>query len=153
MTAPATPPRQAGRTPPAKPDPLRTKVKVTLGGRDFELSPLTLGPARRWRKELSGPFTQLTELLQGAQVLDIQNVQNLMTIIRLAGDVLVDAPDIVYGLLIKYAPDVFDTETCEWLDANAFDTEIVPAFLACLRQVYPLEQMMDSLGPSKRPTS
>jgi hypothetical protein len=128
-------------------------IVVKLGGKDYRLPQLPVGRARTWRKGLEVPYQGIVSVMDSMKDMKIEKVEDLASMVKNLGGTLLTAPDLVYALVMEFAPEVFTPEERAWIDDHAYDEEIVTAFLACLRQVYPLGRLAASLGPLRAMTS
>ena len=49
---------------------------MTLGGQEYEIRPLPMGPSREWRESISGPVGQLIDTLKGLPSVELDDMQS-----------------------------------------------------------------------------
>jgi hypothetical protein len=111
------------------------QIMVTLGGREFEIRPLSIKKSREWRQKLSGPFQDLAGTLQNADQIELTNPADVANLIELVKERLIDAPDLVFELVCEYAPAIAADRT--WIEENANDEEAMEALIEVLKLAYP----------------
>ena len=104
-------------------------VRVTLGGKEYDLKPLVIKDSREWRrkfKEISADLAKLFDT-EGEAVGDA------------LGTLIVQAPDQVIDLFFLYAKDLSREE----IESVATEAEIAEAFKEVVKLAFPL---VESLG-------
>ncbi len=131
-------------------------ITVTLGDQEVEIQQLRTRPASEWRKSLQGPardvIAQVSKLLNWSSV-DLSDAKALDDLASAAMPLLTDSLDTVRDLVASYAP-VLKAQI-----EDAYDDEIVAAFIQVVRLAFPFAQMMGavrsltSVGSSTPPTT
>ncbi len=131
-------------------------ITVKLGDQEVQIEQLRTRQASEWRKQLQGParevIGQVSKLLNWSSV-DLSDAKALDDLASAAMPLLTDSLDTVRDLVAGYAPAVKAQ-----LD-DAYDDEIVSAFIAVVRLAFPFAEMMSavrsmtSVGSSTQPTS
>jgi hypothetical protein len=110
-------------------------VKITLGEKEYTIRERKSRQNAEWRRRLAEPFGELTEKLSGAGDVDITSREEVSGLIGSVTGLLFHSIDTVADLLFDYAPDLRAKKE-EILD-EAYDSEIVEAFLKVLGLAYP----------------
>jgi hypothetical protein len=142
--------------------------KVTLGGREYILTEKVMGVSQKWREKLrqssvmrifeslDGAMEQLVSAVNGMDEgkgnLNIIAGINIATIAPAIVRGLTNSIDDVIDLLFDYAPEVGDDR--EWLAENAYNDELVMAFIEVLKLNFPILALWDLVrGPRVQATS
>lgn len=128
------------------------KKTITLGGQSYLLMELPARKNAAWRRLLEEKAQPLLGLIEQASAgVEITNSEDLMRLVQLALPTLLHAPEILFELITAYAPMISD----DLLD-NAYDSEVVGAFLGVLSLAFPfggLIQELTSLASGSAPTA
>ncbi len=122
---------------------MQQPVKISLGGVDYEIKPLALRESRAWRQQLNGPLAEVTAALKGAGAIQITNGADIAALLETLSNRLVLAPDLIFELLLAYAPGL--KADIEAIEATATDAEVMAAFTEVLRLAYPFGQLLAAL--------
>lgn len=126
-------------------------ITLTLAERTYEVPMAPIQRAKAWRKQLRKPLSELLALISTNISVELNSVKDLIALADTLIPVLMDAPETIFQLLIAYAPALKAEQA--FLEANAYDDELVTAFLAVLRAAFPLDRLTSLLGPANPPTS
>lgn len=126
-------------------------ISLTLAERSYEIPMAPIQRAKAWRKQLRAPLNELLALVSANISVELNSVADLVAMAQQLIPVLMDAPDTILELLLAYAPALKAEQ--EFLEGNAYDDELVTAFLAVLRAAFPLDRLSSLLGPAKPATS
>ena len=132
------------------------KLTVTLGGRDYEISRLPYRQSREWRERFAEPIEKIVGGLQFTGDLlgkGIDSGQALGDTIGTLGRVLlgdlgktlIGSVDLCAEMLFSYAP----TLDREAIESNAYDDEILRAFVEVLKLAYPFSEILASVLPGR----
>jgi hypothetical protein len=125
-------------------------ITLTLAERTYEVPMAPIRRAKEWRAQLRGPLNELLALVSTNITLELNSVSDLLALADKLIPILMDAPETIFTLLLAYAP-ALEVERA-FLEANAYDDELVTAFLAVLRAAFPLDRLTQLLGPASPPT-
>ena len=120
--------------------------QVVLGGKSYEIKPLTLRESRAWRQQLNGPLAEITTALKGAGEIQVTNGGDLAAVLEILSSRVVLAPDLIFELLLAYAPGL--KADIESIEETATDAEVMAAFTEVLRLAYPFGQLLAALRGS-----
>ena len=120
--------------------------QVILGGKSYEIKPLTLRESRAWRQRLNGPFAEVTMALKGAGSIQVTNGSDIAALLETLSSRVVLAPDLIFELLLAYAPNL--KADIESIEETATDAEVMAAFTEVLRLAYPFGQLLAALRGS-----
>lgn len=125
-------------------------ITLTLAERTYDIPMAPIMHAKAWRAQLRGPLNELMALFSTNVSLELNNVADLLALADKFIPLLMDTPETLFTLLLAYAP-ALETER-EFLEENAYDDELVTAFLAVLRAAFPLDRLTSLLGPASPTT-
>lgn len=109
---------------------------VQLGGLSYEIVELNARKNAGWRKELERRLAPLLGIVEQAGAgMELRTNEDLMKVVGQVAQLLVTAPDLLIELLFAYAPDLAANQ--EVIMANAYDSELIPAFTTVLGMAYP----------------
>lgn len=144
---------------------------VELGGKTYSVKPLTRGKASKWRMKAGGLLVQIPSMMdmlselspqdllsnKSVQRVDQEDRQkvvsnvNLTKVIQAAVHRLVSSPDIMFELLCEYSPEIEADK--HHIDENAYDDEVVTAFVEVVKVAYPFGRLTSVLNGLKQPTT
>lgn len=130
------------------------QATVTLGGRQYTITPPPIRQSKAWREKLAVPFATLSVALESAGTLelDIRQMADIAELVRRFSGVLIGSIDTVLDLLFEYSPVLASDR--EWIEQNAYDDEALEAFMEVLKLAYPLGTLGQILsGPTVSRTS
>jgi hypothetical protein len=131
-------------------------ITVKLGDEEVQIEQLRTRATSEWRKQVAEPAEAV--VLQVAKVIDWRSVDTddlaaLRDLIGAVRPLLFDFIDTVRGLVVAYAPSL--RERIE----DAYDDEVIAAFLAIVRVAFPLGEiqravsLITNLGSPTPPTT
>lgn len=141
--------------------------KVMLGGREYVLTEKVMGVSIKWREALrQSSVMRIFESLDGAlsQIVETVNAIgeggssgqfNLTAGINFAAVApavvrgLANSIDDVIALLFDYAPELQDDRA--WLEENAYNEELIFAFIEVLKLNFPISALSSVLGFRAQP--
>ena len=129
------------------------QVSITLGGVTYEVPALAIKGAKAWRDKFQRPFEEIAAALAGAGSIAITSGAGLAGLLNTLRGVLLKSPDILLEMLYEYSPLL--KADAERIEAEAFDDEVMVAFVEVLRLAYPFEALMSffrGLGSSSTAT-
>jgi hypothetical protein len=125
------------------------QTMVTLGGQAYSVQARPIGEAAAWRRRLAEPFGALSEAL-----LSLQSDTAVIEVGALIGTLqhsLLDSMEILLDLLCEFAPAIAADRAR--IEAEAYDDEVVKAFVGVLNLVYPFGDLLRSVsGGVRTPT-
>lgn len=117
---------------------MRTEA-VTLAGREYKMAELPLRKNAAWRQLLGAELEQWGQLLGQTNEVDLNNLSGVLPVLRRAGDMVLQSPERIADLVFAYCPDIAaERETI--LD-NAYESELVEAFSACVKLAFPFGKL------------
>ncbi len=123
-------------------------VQVTLGGKTYPITPLPYGPSKRWREQLSAPLGEIASVLMVDLEEAAGDLAGVGSLVAVGQRVLVGAPDLLVEMLFAYAPNL--AEDRAHIEAQAYDGELMAAFLEVLKLAYPFGGLLKLLGSPGR---
>lgn len=120
--------------------------QVILGGKSYEIKPLALRESRAWRQQLNGPLAEITTALKGAGEIQVTNGGDLAVLLETLSSRVVLAPDLIFELLLAYAPNL--AEDRSRIEETATDDEVMIGFVAVLALAFPFGKLMGALHGS-----
>jgi hypothetical protein len=114
-------------------------VEVELDGRTFAVEELRSRANREWRGRLEGHFGDLAEALEGAGGLDVADGQALGGLVRTVMGKALGSVELITELVVAYAPQLAPVVD------EAYDSEIVEAFVGVLGLAYPFGSVIGKL--------
>jgi len=131
-------------------------VIVELGGVAYTIHELPSRKSTAWRKKLEKPFSGLVSLLENGPDTDIDNLQDLATLIRSVSGLLIGSMDTIVDLLFEYSPPL--KKSRKKIENEIYDSEIIEAFVKVLGLAFPFGGLVStvrnlmSLGSTSKPT-
>jgi hypothetical protein len=120
------------------------QVKVKLGDRDYTIDMLPIGRSKVWRESLALPFGELTQALQTASVVEINQFGDIAGLVRQLSGTLLGSVDKMLDLLFQYSDTLAQDRA--YIEENAFDDEALEAFSEVLKLAYPLGQLVAAVS-------
>jgi hypothetical protein len=105
----------------------KAPIKVRLGETDYEIKPLTLGPARLWRQRV---LEDMSATLQAFKSTDI----NPETMTSGFSAAMISFPDKLLKIVMDFAPYLPQAE----IEANATDEQLAVAYGKVMTLGFPL---------------
>lgn len=136
-------------------------IMLMLAGVEYQVEPLKVRQAKQFRQKIGAQLSGLTDLIAGAlrPTTDAVRVDDLAGLADMIGEVgqtlsqkLIGSTDLVADLLFEYSPAL--AEDRERIEEEAYDDEIIAAFLEVLKLLYPFGGMaaIFQSGPAARRT-
>jgi hypothetical protein len=119
-------------------------IEVVLGGQTFTVRELPVRKNAGWRKQLAEPFAELVQRLAAAPEAKIDDAKSLADLVQSLSGVLIGSIDTLVDLLLAYSPEL--THVREFVEENAYDSEIMEAFTGVLGLAFPFGTWKDKLG-------
>lgn len=120
------------------------KVTVTLSDTKYEVVELKSRLNRTWRKKLEGHFQELATALENAPDTELGDTQAIGGLVRTVSGKLLQSVDLIGELVAAY-----DSDLKTALD-DAYDSEILDAFVAILGLAYPfgstIQRLVNQIG-------
>lgn len=124
---------------------MATEPKVTLGGKEYNIKPLTINAQCRWRKRFYAEFSKavrpfLTKYKPGllARLMGKDETDRFLEGLRMA---FLEMPEILRDLFFVYAPYLPREE----IEENATEAELVAAFTEVAALAFPFSQILEKL--------
>lgn len=114
-------------------------VAVELGGKSYEVAALTYRRSKEWREELSGVFDGLVRVLEGVEGVELSDLAGVGELVDVLRGTVLGAMDTVLELLRAYSPAI--EADIERIEEEAFDEEILDAFVEVLKLAYPFGRL------------
>jgi hypothetical protein len=119
-------------------------VKVTLGGRDYQVDELRSRENAAWRERLRVPFANLVQRLEEAGDTEITNPGAMVALLRDTAGTVITAPDLLAELLFTYSTVLAADQ--ERIVAEAYDSELMNGFIEVLKLAYPFGALAQKIG-------
>ena len=141
------------------------QVSVRLGGREYTIKEKPMGTNGAWRKKLRATSVmRVLESLDGFVVdlmdvfasipeggklsdIDVGKALGVARILPTVVNSLAGSIDEVIDLLFEYEPKLKSDR--KWLEANAYDEEVVTAFLEVLKLTFPIMALWGLVSGSR----
>ena len=130
-------------------------VTVKLGDNEYTIYELKARQNQIWRAKLKTRFDTLADVIGSAPATELSTA-GVSDLLRSVSGVVIDSIEDVREALFDYAPEL--SADCEYIEANAYDSEIMAAFVEVLTLAFPfggmfrkVSALLDS-GPSTKPT-
>ncbi len=119
-------------------------ITVRLANREYKVKPLPVRPSRAFRQRIGEQISGLTDLV--AEVLtptgEAASVSDLSSLTEMIGGLgqaisqkVIGSTDLIADLLFEYSPEL-NTDR-ERIELEAYDEEIIAAFVEVLKLLYP----------------
>lgn len=119
-------------------------VTVTLAGTDYQITELRSRANAAWREQLREPFGALVDRLEGAGETNVTSARDVVGLVRETAGTLLQAPDLLGGLLFAYSPEL--ARDRERIIEEAYDSEILSAFVEVLKLAFPFGGIVQRLA-------
>jgi hypothetical protein len=119
-------------------------VTVKIAERDYEVQELRSRANEAWRKRLQEPFGALVKRLEGAGDTDITSPRELAALVQDTAGALLESPDTLREMLFAYAPALEGDR--ERILEEAYDSELLDAFVQVLKLAFPFGGIVDKLA-------
>ena len=116
-------------------------VTITLGGKTYEISEAPLRKNAQWRAGLNAMLSEVGGLMESATSLELNNVGDLLDVVRQIQNVLLAAPDRLTAMLFDYAPVLAADR--ERIEAEVYESELIAAFVEVLKLAYPFGSLIN----------
>lgn len=116
---------------------------VVLAGREYTVNEL---PARRnmeWRKLVETQVVEIAGFIERAPQTELTDGAAVSSLVRELGRLVLGSVDIVVELLFAYAPEL--AKDRKRIEDEAFESELVQAFLEVLQLGYPFFSLARSM--------
>jgi len=122
---------------------MQANAKVTLGGVEYELRPLTMRPAAAFRAQIGERMGTLVDGLGKLERTELDQFDQMAGLVRLVGQAALGSVDQIAEWLFEYSPELASDR--ERIEAEAYDDEIIAAFVEVLKQLFPFGSLAKSL--------
>lgn len=119
------------------------QITVTLGERQYVIDKLPIRQSKLWRQSLAEPFGEISQTLESASIVEVDQFGDIASLVRRASGVLLGSVDKMLDLLFAYSATLAADR--EYIEENAYDDEALAAFVEVLKLAYPLEQLMSAI--------
>ena len=109
---------------------------VTLGEKKYEIKAKTMRDNKAWRDQFGKPFELIVSALTGMGDINLSDGKGLGGLVSSLKVLLLGSMDLIVEMLYAYVPAI--AADAEYLQDNAYDDQIVDAFVAVLQLAYPL---------------
>jgi hypothetical protein len=116
------------------------KVTVTLGGKSYEIAEAPMRKNAAWRASLAALLVDLGGLMESASTVELNNVGDLLSVVRQIQDVILAAPDRLTAMLFDYSP-VLAADRAR-IEAEAYESELLTAFREVLSLAFPFGDLI-----------
>lgn len=116
------------------------QITVKLGERQYTIDKLPIRQSKHWRQSLAEPFGEISQTLESASIVEVDQLGDIAGLVRRASGVLLGSVDKMLDLLFAYSSAL--NADREYIEENAYDDEALAAFVEVLKLAYPLEQLM-----------
>jgi hypothetical protein len=117
---------------------MRTE-RITLAGQEHVIEELPLRKNAAWRQLLNAELHDWAELMGNAQQVDATNLTGVLPILRHASDMVLQSPERIAELVFAYSAEMAAQR--EHIIDNAYESELVDAFMACVRLAFPFGRL------------
>lgn len=126
-------------------------LRVTLGGKQYEIKPLTINAQYRWRKRFYEEFSKAAQPFLSkhkpgllARLMGKDETDQFVEGLRVA---FLEVPERISDLFFAYAPYLPRKE----IEENATESELVIAFQAVMQIGFPFGEMLKTLVALAKP--
>lgn len=120
------------------------EITITIAGRDYLVKPLTIAKSREWREALDAKLNPLASVLKEVGAVEVRNFDGLGAVLGTLKRSLIGSMDDVLSLVCQYAPEI--AQDLDRIEREAYDEEIVAAFVKILGLAFPLGILTRSLN-------
>ena len=126
-------------------------ITVTLGGKPYEVTALSIRAARDWREKFQQPFQAMADALGGMGNIELTSGKSVGDLLNVLQSILLRSPDTILEMLYAYAPTIHADK--ERVEKEAFDDEVIAALVEVLKLAYPFGSILSLIpGPASKPT-
>ena len=119
-------------------------VIVTIAEKKYTVEEMRSRANEAWRKRLQEPFGALVAQLEGAADTDVSSPRAIATLVQDTAGALLRSPDTLRELLLEYSPALAAER--ERILEEAYDSELLDAFVQVLKLAFPFGGMVDKLA-------
>ena len=109
--------------------------KVSLAGKEYEIKPMPIRQARDFREKVSKELDPILNTFSAVDQVEITTLGSLNTVFNNLREVVLRSPDHALNILCEYSPAI--QEDKERIENEAYDEEVITAFVEVLKQLYP----------------
>lgn len=124
-------------------------VRLTLAGQGYTVNELPRKKNAAWREQFQQEFVTVAEAIAAAAETDTSQAGNIAEILRGLMNQIDGAVDKLLGLLAAYAPSV--AADIGRVEEEAFESELIDAFVEVLGLAYPFGRAIEALGSLTSP--
>lgn len=123
-------------------------AKLSLGGKEYEVSQLPIKPAKAWRVKFKAFVGGITDVMASFSGVKLDSVEDLGKAIPAIMGVALDKLDEVAELVLAYSPELEKDRA--HIEENATDEEMIEAFMEVARLAFPLQKIVAAIptGPT-----
>lgn len=131
-------------------------VTVKLAEREYTVYELKARQNQNWRDQLKTRFTTLADVIGNAPATEL-NTAGVSGLIRSVTDLIMDSIGDVREAILAYSPELSADRA--FIEENAYDSEIMDAFVEVLTLAFPFGGTLKRVGalfesgPASKPTS
>jgi hypothetical protein len=114
-------------------------VSVTLNGEEVEIRELRVRANEAWLQDLEGPAQEVMSLVSEAMATDVEDADQVQTLVRQATGLLSGSMGRVADLMVDFAP--YAEEQIE----QAYTSELIPAFLEVVKLALPFDAIRSAM--------
>lgn len=114
-------------------------VEITLNGQKHTVTELRTKENSAWRKGLEGVFEDVAGVMESGPELELGDGKAVAQLVRTLSKRVIGSVDLMRDMVLKYAPGL-KAEIEE-----AYDSELMDAFVAILGLAYPFGSLMSRL--------
>jgi len=117
---------------------------IILADTEYLVTELKSRQNRAWRGQLEGHFQELATVLESAPDTELNDTQAVANLVRTVSGKLLHSVDLITELVVAYDPQL------ETAIDDAYDSEILDAFVAILGLAYPfgstIQRLVSQIG-------
>lgn len=130
------------------------RVTITLGGKKYEIVEAPMRKNAAWRAGLGQLLTEVGGLMESAGTVELNNVGDLIGVVRQIQDVILAAPDRLTAMLFDYSP-VLAADRVR-IETEVYESELIVALVEVLKLAYPFGDLLNlanGLAPKATPST
>jgi hypothetical protein len=126
-------------------------IRVKLGGKEYELKPKPIRKAREVRQMIEKPFGTAINALLDAPKKELNDLEGLGSLAISLKDTLLGSMDILLNIVCAYSEEI--ARDRKQIEEEAFDEEVVKAFVEVIKLLYPFGSLAESVNGFKKPAT
>lgn len=120
-------------------------IKIALAGKTYTVNELPRKKNAAWREQFQAEFAEVADALVAMADSDIANADSVAALLRSVMGQVNGAVEKIVALLLAYSSSI--AADGERIEEEAYESELLDAFLEVLKLAYPFGSLVGALAP------